>query len=80
MKKITQDQTEQKMKSRSLKEVKSKVLANITYSPGAGISCDVRNRSSSILELPVSSRALKENIPLKAKSGRSRLSLSQQQQ
>jgi hypothetical protein len=67
MNKIAQGQAEQKLKSRSLKEVKSKVFANITSSAGDGTSRRVRKASSSGLGLSVSSRALKENSQLKAK-------------
>jgi hypothetical protein len=67
MKKIAQGQAEQKLKPRSMKEVKSKVFANITPSTGEGTPCRVRKTSSSSLVLSVSSRALKDSSPLKAK-------------
>jgi hypothetical protein len=67
MKKIAQGQAEQKLKPRSLKEVKSKVFANITSSSIEETSCRVRKNSSCSLVLPVSSRGLKESSPLKAK-------------
>jgi hypothetical protein len=66
MKKIAQGQADQKQKPRSMKEVKSKVFANMSSS-GEGTSCRVRKTSSSSLLLSGSSRALKENSPLKAK-------------
>lgn len=67
MNKIAQGQAEQKLKSRSLKEVKSKVFANMTSSAGEGTSRRVRKTSSNNVGLSVSSRALKENSQLKAK-------------
>ncbi|PSN50244.1 hypothetical protein C0J52_02372, partial [Blattella germanica] len=90
MNKIAQGQAEQKLKPRSLKEVKSKVFANISTAPApqgeARRSSErVRKSSSSSMGPNSSSRALKENSPLKAKSRRARTrasstSLSQQQQ
>jgi hypothetical protein len=66
MKKIAEGQADQKLKSRNMKEVKSKVFASMSSS-AEGTSCRVRKTSSSSLGLSVSSRALKENSPLKAK-------------
>jgi hypothetical protein len=63
MNKIARGQAEQKLKSRSLKEVKSKVFTNITSSPGEGVSRRIRKTNSSSLGLSVSARALKENSP-----------------
>jgi hypothetical protein len=74
MSKIAQGQAEQKLKPRSLKEVKSKVFANIISPPAQqGDGAPRRNAdrsrkaSSSNFAPSVSSRALKENSPLKAK-------------
>ena len=67
MNKIAQGQAEQKMKPRNLKEVKSKVFANITLSTGDGASRRTRKTNSSTLGPSVSLRTLKENSPLKAK-------------
>jgi hypothetical protein len=68
MNKIAQGQAEQKLKSRSLKEVKSKVFANMTSSPpGEGTSRRSRKASPSNLGLSASSRSIKENSQLKAK-------------
>jgi hypothetical protein len=67
MNKIAQGQAEQKLKPRSLKEVKSKVFANITSSPGEGTSRRIRKTTSNSLGLSVPSRALKENSQLKIK-------------
>jgi hypothetical protein len=75
MSKIAQGQAEQKLKPRSLKEVKSKVFANIMPTPPAqqGEGAPRRNTErtrkaiSSNFGPSVSSRALKENSPLKAK-------------
>ncbi|XP_069676796.1 restin homolog isoform X2 [Periplaneta americana] len=83
MNKIAQGQAEQKMKTRSLKEVKSKVFANLTPSSSQPSRNGDRTRKTSSSSLGAS--ALKENSPLKAKSRRARTrasstSLSQQQQ
>lgn len=78
MNKIAQGQAEQKMKPRNLKEVKSKVFANITLSASEGASRRTRKTNSSSLGPSVSLRTLKENSPLKAKSCRSRTSQQQE--
>ncbi|KDR21676.1 Microtubule plus-end tracking protein TIP150 [Zootermopsis nevadensis] len=92
MSKIAQGQAEQKLKPRSLKEVKSKVFANLMPPPtqqteGAPRRGAERTRKtvSSNFGPSASSRALKENSPLKTKSRRARTrasssSLCQQQQ
>jgi len=74
MNKIAQGQAEQKLKPRSLKEVKSKVLANMTPSAaqqgdGASHRSTERTRKgiSSNFGPSASSRTLKENSPLKVK-------------
>lgn len=67
MNKIAQGQAEQKMKPRNLKEVKSKVFANITLSTGDEASRRTRKTNCSSLGPSVSLRTLKENSPLKAK-------------
>jgi len=67
MNKIAQGQAEQKMKPRNLKEVKSKVFANITLSTGDEASRRTRKTNCSSLGPSVSLRTFKENPPLKAK-------------
>jgi hypothetical protein len=66
MNKIAQGQAEQKMKPRNLKEVKSKVFANITLSTGDGAT-RTRKTNCSSPGPSVSLRTLKENPPLKTK-------------
>jgi hypothetical protein len=74
MSKIAQGQAEQKLKPRSLKEVKSKVYANIMPAPAQQGEVvprrsteRVKKSISSNYGPSASSRALKENSPLKAK-------------
>lgn len=66
MNKIAQGQAEQKMKPKNLKEVKSKVFANITLSTGDGAS-RTRKTNCSSPGPSVSLRNHKENPPLKTK-------------
>jgi len=67
MTKIAQGQAEQKMKPRNLKEVKSKVFANITLSTGDEASRRTRKTNCGSLGPSVSLRTLKENPQLKPK-------------
>ncbi|KAJ9598209.1 hypothetical protein L9F63_011113, partial [Diploptera punctata] len=88
MNKIAQGQAEQKLKTRSLKEVKSKVFANLAQLPTtqSEARCNTeRSRKTSSSSIGTSQRPLKENTALKTKSRRARTrsstsSLTPQQQ